>query len=301
MSWLFSQALVEEYLGDICSDGEPSAQSNGNHTQQAYCAPDKMTDFSRLSRFGMMFKPLTESRGEELLMLFRADFPVKTYPLQGGGKGIEGERSGMWREMARIIGEVRPQYAFIENSPMLTTRGLERVLADLAKMGFDARWGVLGANDVGAPHKRERIWILAYPQHGGHCNSVKRVDDKEIGIQKKTRKKWGGRGLPVRAGGMERDGKSDRLYDGRETFSNTNNKGLQGRKNSRGNEENWAQSNDKQSAGCSRKSGRGWEIEPDVGRVANGVAARMDRIKALGNGQVSQVAAFAWEILSQHE
>jgi hypothetical protein len=86
MSWLFSQALVEEYLGDICSDGKPSAQSNGNHTQQAYCSPDKMTDFSRLSRFGMMFKPLTESRGEELLMLFRADFPVKTYPLQGGGK-----------------------------------------------------------------------------------------------------------------------------------------------------------------------------------------------------------------------
>jgi len=228
-------------------------------------------------------------------------FPCQDISVAGGGKGIEGERSGMWREMARIIGEVRPQYAFIENSPMLTTRGLERVLADLAKMGFDARWGVLGANDVGAPHKRERIWILAYPQHGGHCNSVKRVDDKEIGIQKKTRKKWGGRGLPVRAGGMERDGKSDRLYDGRETFSNTNNKGLQGRKNSRGNEENWAQSNDKQSAGCSRKSGRGWEIEPDVGRVANGVAARMDRIKALGNGQVSQVAAFAWEILSQHE
>jgi len=85
MSWLFSQVLVEEYLGDICSDGEPSAQSNGNHTQQAYCAPDKMTDFSRLSRFGMMFKPLTESRGEELLMLFRADFPVKTFQLRGGG------------------------------------------------------------------------------------------------------------------------------------------------------------------------------------------------------------------------
>ena len=207
----------------------------------------------------------------------------------------------MWREMARIIGEVRPRYAFIENSPMLTTRGLERVLADLAKMGFDARWGVLGANDVGAPHKRERIWILAYPQHGGHCDSVKRVDDKKIGIQKKIGKKRSGRGLPVGTGGMERDGKSDRLYDGRETFSNSNNKGLQGRENSRGNEENWTQSNDKQFAGCGRKSGRGWEIEPDVGRVANGVAARMDRIKALGNGQVSQVAAFAWEILSQHE
>ena len=250
MSWLFSQALVEEYLGDSCLDGEPSVQSNGNHTQQAYCWPDKMTEYSRLSRFGMMFKPLTESRGEELLMLFRADFRAKTYLLRGGGKGIEGERSGMWREMARIIGEVRPRYAFIENSPMLTTRGLERVLADLAKMGFDARWGVLGANDVGAPHKRERIWILAYPQHGGHCDSLQRVDDKKIGIQKKIGKKRSGCGLPVGTGGMERDGKSDRLYDGRETFSNSNNKGLQGRENSRGNEDNWPQSNDSQFAGC---------------------------------------------------
>ncbi len=85
MSWLFSQALVAEYLGDTFLDGEPSVQLNGNHTQLAYLQPDKMTDFSRLSRFGMMFKPLTESLGEELLMLFRADFPVKTYPQQDGG------------------------------------------------------------------------------------------------------------------------------------------------------------------------------------------------------------------------
>ena len=88
MSWLFSQALVEEYLGDICLDGEQSVQSNGNHTQQAYCAPDKMTNFSRLSRFGMMFKPLTESRGEELLMLFRADFPAKTSQSQEMEMGL---------------------------------------------------------------------------------------------------------------------------------------------------------------------------------------------------------------------
>jgi hypothetical protein len=85
MSWLFSQALVAEYLGANCLDGEPSVQSNGNHTQLAYLQHDKMTDFSRLSRFGMMFKPLTESLGEELLMSFRADFPVKTYPQQDGG------------------------------------------------------------------------------------------------------------------------------------------------------------------------------------------------------------------------
>ena len=78
MSWLFSQVLVEEYLGENFSDGEQSAPLNGNPTQQAYCAPDKMTDFSRLSRFGMTYKPLTESRGEELLTLFRAGFHAKT-------------------------------------------------------------------------------------------------------------------------------------------------------------------------------------------------------------------------------
>ena len=80
MSWLFSRALVEEYLGDTSLDGEPSVQSNGNPTQQAYCAPDKMTDFSRLSRFGMTYKPLTENRGEELLTLYLADFHAKTSP-----------------------------------------------------------------------------------------------------------------------------------------------------------------------------------------------------------------------------
>jgi hypothetical protein len=78
MSWLFSQALVEEYSGDTSSDGEQSALLSGKPTQLAYCAPDKMTDFSRLSQFGMMYRPLTESRGEELLMSYLAGFHAKT-------------------------------------------------------------------------------------------------------------------------------------------------------------------------------------------------------------------------------
>jgi len=82
MSWLFSQALVEEYLGDTSLDGEPSAPLSGNNTQQAYCAPDKMTKFSRLSRFGMTYKPLTENRGEELLTLYLEDFHAKTLAQQ---------------------------------------------------------------------------------------------------------------------------------------------------------------------------------------------------------------------------
>ena len=82
MSWLFSQALVEEYLEENFLDGEQSAPLNGSHIQQAYCAPDKMTVFSRLSRFGMMFKPLTESLGEELLTLYLAGFHAKTLAQQ---------------------------------------------------------------------------------------------------------------------------------------------------------------------------------------------------------------------------
>ena len=78
MSWLYSQALVEEYLGENSLDGAQSALLNGSRTQQAYCAPDKMTGFSRLSRFGMTYKPLTENRGEELLTLYLAAFHAKT-------------------------------------------------------------------------------------------------------------------------------------------------------------------------------------------------------------------------------
>ena len=82
MSWLFSRALVEEYSEGICLDGEPSVQSSGNPTPQAYLCSDRMMGFSRLSRFGMMFRLLTEDRGEALLMSYLEAFPVRTFPLQ---------------------------------------------------------------------------------------------------------------------------------------------------------------------------------------------------------------------------
>lgn len=88
-------------------------------------------------------------------------FPCQDISLAGKGAGIDGERSGLWREMARIIGEVRPRFVFVENSPALVRRGLAVVLGDLAAMGFDARWGVLGAHHVGAAHHRERLWVVA--------------------------------------------------------------------------------------------------------------------------------------------
>jgi DNA (cytosine-5)-methyltransferase 1 len=94
-------------------------------------------------------------------------FPCQDISIAGKGEGLDGKRSGLWGEMARIIREVGPRFVFVENSPMLTSRGLGRVLGDLAGMGFDAEWGVLAAGHTGAPHLRERIWILAYARQNG--------------------------------------------------------------------------------------------------------------------------------------
>lgn len=88
-------------------------------------------------------------------------FPCQDISVAGNGAGINGERSGLWKEFARIIGEVRPRIVFVENSPALVTRGLDVILGDLAALGFDANWGVVSAENAGAPHKRERIWIVA--------------------------------------------------------------------------------------------------------------------------------------------
>ena len=89
-------------------------------------------------------------------------FPCQDISTAGKGAGIDGERSGLWSEMARIICDVQPRFVFVENSPALTFRGLGTVLGDLASLGFDAEWGVLSAAGVGANHSRARLWIVAY-------------------------------------------------------------------------------------------------------------------------------------------
>lgn len=94
-------------------------------------------------------------------LIISGGFPCQDISSAGKGEGITGERSGLWKEYKRIVGEIRPAFVFIENSPLLTSRGLDVVLMDLFNLGYDAEWIVLGADDVGAPHKRKRIWILA--------------------------------------------------------------------------------------------------------------------------------------------
>jgi len=88
-------------------------------------------------------------------------FPCQDISTAGTGAGLDGERSGLWREMARIVGEVRPVYVYVENSPVILSRGLGRVVSDLAALGYVCKWGVLGAADVGAHHQRDRFWLVA--------------------------------------------------------------------------------------------------------------------------------------------
>lgn len=99
-------------------------------------------------------------------------FPCQDISIAGKGRGLEGERSGLWREMARIIGEVRPRYVLVENSPMLTVRGGARVIGDLAEMGYDCRWGIIGGGAVGGVCEGERLWIVAVKTNGSMLEGV---------------------------------------------------------------------------------------------------------------------------------
>jgi len=90
-------------------------------------------------------------------------FPCQDISLAGKQAGLDGERSSLWWEMRRIVGELRPRYVIVENVPNLLIRGFDRVLGSLSEIGYDAEWDVISAQDVGAPHLRQRLWIVAYP------------------------------------------------------------------------------------------------------------------------------------------
>jgi len=90
-------------------------------------------------------------------------FPCQDLSYSGKGAGLDGERSGLWREFARLIRELRPSVVFVENVTALLGRGMGVVLGDLASLGYDAEWHCIPASAVGAPHERDRVWIVAYP------------------------------------------------------------------------------------------------------------------------------------------
>ncbi len=231
-------------------------------------------------------------------------FPCQDISCAGKGAGIEGERSGMWVEMARIIREVGPRFVFVENSPMLTSRGLGRVLGDLATMGYDARWGVLGACDVGAPHKRERIWIVAnapFLRVEGHelLDSDLLAGPSEDAAD--TTGYGRGQGIENGAGGSEGMGARPQQrprHGGGDVADAASERQPRPGKPWFGCDPAEKREGETDRAFAERV-GSIWGIKSPLGRVAHGVANRVDRLKAIGNGQVPAVAALAWRILSE--
>jgi len=204
-------------------------------------------------------------------------FPCQDISSAGRGGGLAGSRSGLWFEMLRIIGEVRPSFVFAENSPHLRTRGLGVVIQGLTGLGYDVRWCVLGAWQAGAPHRRNRMWIYAADANGEH-----------VRIEQGRQRRQGGKRSPQfrhvdRAGSANvADAAGERLPRSGQYVERCN----------------AAKDCEGQTDQLERFSvDEVWIPEPAVGRVAYGVADRMDRLRALGNGQVPAVAAMAWQVL----
>lgn len=180
--------------------------------------------------------------------------PART---NNGGRavGIGGEKSGLWSEFARIIGEVRPEWVLVENSHHLRTKGLGRVLKDLAVLGYDATWGVLSAEDVGANHERKRMWIVAHTDNNG--KSVGTFDDETQGLSGITE-------VPSQITNID----SAQCEGRKKEYENT-------------------------------RLGSWWQDISHLNGMDDGVAYRMDRLRAIGNGQVPLVAATAFGQLSK--
>jgi DNA (cytosine-5)-methyltransferase 1 len=278
-------------------------------------------------------------------------FPCQDISVAGKGAGIDGERSGMWGHMARIIGEVRPRFAFVENSPALLTRGLGRVLGDLAALGYDCRWTVLGAADVGAPHKRDRFWLVGADTLGsgqpwvgwGRQKRASELCEAMAHADRVRELQPGGpecqeRGRLGDCGGELAYADSEPRHEGRPGDATQESGGRHAHRSGKraaladtariqpGRQEQWAErerarpSSESVAALCDPDRqglavGQGqpgharqelaaieradwWQSEPDVGRVADGVAHRVDRLKALGNGQVPRCTAEAWRLLT---
>lgn len=237
-------------------------------------------------------------------------FPCQDISCAGKGAGIDGERSGLWSEFARIVSEVRPRYVFVENSPMLAVRGLGRVLGELSEIGYDAKWCVMGADDVGAPHIRKRMWILAHARYecgrGSFGQGIGGTCEREL---EKT--EWQSETVEV-ARPSERQAIVADANSVRKLQSQGIVEKFGGRISHSG--ENMAYSKmPRQPSGLNGQAqvqfGRSctwWDRDPadqdgafesKLGRVADGVANRVDRLKSIGNGQVPLVVATTFKLL----
>lgn len=247
-------------------------------------------------------------------------FPCQDISAAGQGVGIAGARSGLVFEMLRIVDEVRPSFVFAENSPQLRTKGLATIVERFISMGYVGRVGVLGAGDIGANHKRKRMWIVAVAKgfrrrpgwERGFAPSVERKQQLPFSFADVTESACQRMG----AGGQPREHHGVGCTGGNATYPNSLRRlQSQGRvfeigqwfghcveKPSNTNGEVIRQ----QSRRGGRENGQGapvagitdWWSVPRFAGVDDGVANRLDRVKATGNGQVAGVAALVWSALT---
>jgi len=202
-------------------------------------------------------------------------FPCQDISYAGRGAGLEGERSGLFFEAVRVVRELRPKAVVLENVAALLTRGLDTVLGTLAEIGYDAEWHCIPAAAVGAPHIRDRVFLAAYSSrerllHGKH----------EV-------KAWP-RQNPLVYGGAVREMLADATRGGLQRSHKPASSATSTRKNRQ-----------LQPARGSSGIGGWWATEPDVGRVADGVPRRVDRLRGLGNAVVPQVAEYVGRMVAE--
>ena len=192
-------------------------------------------------------------------------FPCQDVSVAGKGAGLDGARSGLWTEYARIVRELRPRYVVVENVAAITHGGLGRVLGDLAACGYDAIWDCIPAQAIGAPHRRDRLFIVAYT-YNKPAPSMRR-QRKAIEGQDKS---WTDN---VRGGA----GDAGRCQS------------IQG---ARGNQSRFKRN---------LRTCEAWSNPSKVGRVVDGISARVDRLRCLGNAVVPQVAEVIGRLVMEIE
>jgi DNA (cytosine-5)-methyltransferase 1 len=225
---------------------------------------------------------ITKIKSEDLPngnWIITGGFPCQDISIAGNGAGLDGARSGLWFEYWRLIRDLRPKYAIMENVGALSFRGLDRVLGSLSEIGYDAEWQDIRASDVGAPHRRERIWIVAYPglqrspKHEKQTTRIKQCSKIMANSEK------------INDGERESESLRRQIQQfGNGNISNdvSDSNGSQFERNERS--ERGKQKRTNTSEHC------GWSTESDVGRVAHGIPSRVDRLKGLGNAIVPQIA-----------
>ena len=210
--------------------------------------------------------------------LIAGGFPCQDISVAGKGEGLKGERSGLFYEIVRIAERLKPKYLLLENVAALLIRGMDDVLGALAEIGYNAEWHCIPAAAIGAYHRRDRVFIIAHSKHDGShgigANEQKR-ECEEMGRGQLSRGD-GGNGKMADADSV---GQQKRPQKPVPYLPNISRELMRSREDLR----------------------RFWAVEPSLGRVADGVPRRVDRLRCLGNAVVPQVAQFVGEMILKAE